>query len=134
MNMGNAMPAKILALGILLPVLAGLSACGPDKEDRRLSQMISGDPARGKTALYNYGCGSCHTIPGVTGANGLVGPPLAGVGKRWYLAGMLPNTPDNMVAWIMHPQQINPKTVMPSMKVPEDTARDMAAYLYSTSK
>jgi cytochrome c len=134
MSMGKAMPAKILALSILLLCLVGLSACGPDEQDKLQSQMIGGDPGRGKVALYNYGCGSCHTIPGVTGANGLVGPPLAGVGKRWYLAGVIPNTPDNMVAWIMNPQRIDPKTVMPALNVPEATARDMVTYLYSASK
>jgi hypothetical protein len=50
-------------------------------------------------ALRQRACGTCHVIPGVTGADALVGPPLDGIGTRRYIAGILPNTPDNMMQW-----------------------------------
>ncbi len=69
----------------------------------------------------NFGCGSCHTIPGVRGADAMVGPPLN---------GRLPNTPENLVHWIVTPQTVEPGTAMPNLGVSEREARDMAAYLY----
>jgi cytochrome c1 len=51
--------------------------------------------------------------------------------SRAYVAGMLPNTPDNMREWIMHPQRIKPKNAMPEVGLSESDARDITAYLYT---
>lgn len=90
-----------------------------------------GDAKQGQVLLQAWGCGSCHTIDGVPGADGKIGPALNGMTDRSYIAGHLRNTPDNMIQWIMHPQEISPGTDMPDSGVPESVARDMAAYLYS---
>jgi cytochrome c2 len=90
-----------------------------------------GDPARGRASLAGFGCGSCHTIEGVTGAVGEVGPPLDGIARRSLLAGEVANTPENMIRWIRNPQAIEPNTGMPNLSVAEPTARDMVAYLYT---
>lgn len=127
-----------IVLILLLFVMAGtLSAC-----TNRINANIAlaaeertvpgGDPQQGKQAVIRYGCGSCHTIAGVPGARGLVGPPLTGIGERAYVAGMLTNTPDNMVRWIMDPQAIVPGNAMPNLDIPEADARDIVAYLYTT--
>lgn len=89
------------------------------------------DPARGKAAIERFGCGSCHTIPGVRRARGRVGPQLTDFSNQIYIAGMLANSPDNLVAWITNPQAINPGTAMPNLNVTETEARDIAAYLYT---
>ena len=62
---------------------------------------------------------------------GMVGPPLRGVGERFYLAGRLPNTPENMIRWIRFPREVDPETLMPNMDVTEVDGRDLAAFLYS---
>jgi cytochrome c oxidase assembly factor CtaG/cytochrome c2 len=88
-----------------------------------------GEPDRGKTAIRQYGCGTCHTIPGVPGATATVGPPLDKMAMRGYLAGRLPNTPRNLMMWIRRPRSVDPKTAMPDMGVTERDGRDIAAYL-----
>jgi cytochrome c1 len=70
----------------------------------------------------------------VPGARGLVGPPLDGVGNRQFIAGELPNTPENLMRWIQHPRQVEPHTLMPEMGVTEQDSRDIAAYLYTLRK
>ncbi len=90
-----------------------------------------GDPSKAPNLLRAYGCGSCHTIPGVAGANGTVGPRLDNLSQRSFLAGQLPNTPDNLVIWIQHPQQVRPGSDMPDLGISTADARDIAAYLYS---
>ena len=115
------------AMLIASALCLSLTAC---EKPRPLPAGVAGDPERGKLLLRQYGCGSCHTIPGVAAAKGNVGPPLEAIGSRVYLAGMLPNTPQNMVRWIRAPQDIDPRTAMPNLQVPEQHAQDMVAYLY----
>jgi cytochrome c len=88
-----------------------------------------GSPDRGKATIEEYGCGKCHTIPGIHDADGVVGPPLASVTRRTYIAGNFPNNPDTLTHWIMASQTMKPKTAMPSLGLSEPQARDVVAYL-----
>jgi cytochrome c2 len=90
----------------------------------------SADAQRGKELLWQYGCGACHEIPEVKGATGNVGPPLDKMAHQVYIAGVLPNTFENLVYWILDPPKVDPLTAMPDLGVTEAQARDMAAFLY----
>lgn len=87
--------------------------------------------AKGRTALRLYGCRSCHIIPGIVGRDFRAGPSLEGAASRRYIAGVLANTPTNMIRWIMDPKAVDPLTAMPDLDVTEADARAMVAYLYS---
>jgi len=87
------------------------------------------DAARGKRALLQYACVTCHRIPGVVGANSPVGPPLDRLAAREWLAGRLRNTEENLVLWIREPKSVAPDSAMPNLGVTERDARDMVAYL-----
>jgi cytochrome c1 len=87
------------------------------------------DREKGRLLLRQFGCGECHRIPGVAGAQGDVGPPLVRMGHRAYLGGVLPNSPENLARFIRHPRQFDPRTTMPDLGVTEEHARQMAAYL-----
>lgn len=87
------------------------------------------DARRGKHAVRQYACLTCHAIPGLVGAHAPVGPPLAGIGSRTVIAGILPNNTANMARWLRAPRQVNPHSAMPDLGVTERDARDMAAYL-----
>jgi cytochrome c len=78
-----------------------------------------------------YGSHSCHTIPGIRGANGIVGPPLDAWARRVYIAGMMPNTPANLLQWSQSPQSFERPTIMPDMRVTAGDARAIASYLYT---
>jgi len=110
-----------------------LVACDTsDLPGTRLSQTVpGGDVQRGITLIHAYGCTSCHTIPGIQGASGLVGPPLYFFSRRTIIAGMLPNTPDNLITWLENPQAVVPNNAMPYMGMDERDASDIAAYLYT---
>lgn len=90
---------------------------------------VGADAERGRAALRRHGCHGCHLIPGVVGSQRLMGPPLAGYALRSSIKGRLPQTQDNLVRWIRHPQAVDPDTAMPSNGVGEADARAMAAYL-----
>jgi mono/diheme cytochrome c family protein len=89
----------------------------------------AGDVKRGKVALEQYACATCHRIPGVVGEQAPVGPPLDRIALRQYLAGVVLNNPQNMIRWLRAPQEIQPGTAMPNLGVSERDARDIAAYL-----
>lgn len=121
---------KLVVVCLSLAIIAALAACKSEAE-RMAAELTGGTPASGKAAIQRYGCAACHTIPGVSGADGMVGPPLTQVAARTYLAGRLQNTPGNMIRWIRNPQEIDDKTAMPNLNVSEQDARDITSYLYT---
>lgn len=90
-----------------------------------------GNLDEGRESLKTYGCGGCHQIPGVLGANGRVGPQLNNWSKQHYIAGKLINEPNNLVKWLRDPQKMDNHTAMPNLNISEQEAWDMASYLYS---
>lgn len=116
---------------LLLLLLA--AACDvPNAEARReAAALTGGDPRYGPALMRKYGCQACHTIPGVDGADGLVGPPLGGIASRSYIGGVLTNTPENMMKWVMNPKGVDSLTAMPNTGVTDADARHIAAYLYT---
>lgn len=115
-----------------LLALSFLVACGPSEAETSATHMTQGGiPARGETAIGRYGCGACHTIPGIEGASGLAGPSLEHIASRLYIGGHLQNTPEHLMSWIQHPQKHDPRNVMPEMGVTTEDARDIAAFLYT---
>lgn len=125
-----------LGIGMLLITFLALAvallATVPQHRSIIAKQSVpAGDPLKAPAAIRKYGCGSCHEIPGVAGAHGMAGPKLTDISKRSFLAGQLPNNPEDLMLWIEHPQQIRPGVDMPDMGVTDADARNIAAYLYS---
>jgi cytochrome c len=113
-------------------LLISSMSCSSRTEAEQVAQSTTGgSAARGATAITRYGCGSCHIIPGISGAHGLAGPPLSGIASRIYIAGVLQNTPPNMMRWIEDPPGIDEHTVMPKLGVTHQDAADIAGYLYT---
>jgi cytochrome c1 len=111
--------------------LAVSGGCEDEEVFRKAAELTGGDPYRGRDAIRTHGCGSCHTIPGVNGADALVGPPLERLAVRGYVGGVLPNNPDNLVRWLLDPPGVDPQTAMPNLRLNEKDARDIAGYLYT---
>jgi cytochrome c len=111
----------------VVALVASLTACGSGGSSRPIG---AGSPSRGGQLIERYGCGGCHTIPGVDDATGRVAPSLAGFAGSRFIAHALPNTLPNLVRWIENPQRVAPGTRMPSVGVKPRDARDIAADLY----
>lgn len=120
-------PTFILALaGAFL-----LAGCNKGPEAVTKPRVAGADAGTGKRLVTQYQCGTCHVIPDVQGAGGDTGPSLEHVARLSYIAGRIPNRPDNMVAWLRNPPALKPGTIMPAMGISEQEARHMAAYLYT---
>lgn len=116
---------------LILPLLAVAVVARPVFAAGPMWQVPGGNAAHGRTLITHYGCASCHTVPGVGGADGNVGPPLTRIGARTYIAGVLRNTPENMIRFLREPQHVLPRGDMPDMGVTAQDARDITAYLYT---
>jgi cytochrome c oxidase assembly factor CtaG len=123
-------PRRALVAPFALAALCLTTACGAPSESM-VDQRVGGTAEQGKQVIAAWGCGTCHTIPGVPRADGLVGPSLAGFATRAFVGGVLTNTPAHTVAWIRDPHAQSPRTAMPNLGVPEHEARQMTAYLYT---
>lgn len=119
------------AAGPVTAVAADERGAAAQPETAATGSERLGDAKAGRVAIEQYLCITCHSIPGVTGADKTVGTPLAGIATRSYIAGMLPNTPANMLRWLREPQQVKPQSAMPDLHIRESDLRDIAAYLYT---
>jgi len=108
-----------------------MSSCIGGRAAGAYEVLTGGTSSRGKEVIAMKNCGSCHTIPGISGAKGLVGPPLMSFSRRTFIAGELPNKPENLVRWVTSPQSVEPHTAMPNLGLTDQQARDVAAYLYT---
>ena len=93
--------------------------------------LTRGNPRNAPALVRRFGCGGCHTIAGIRGADGLVAPPLEHLRERVFIGGVVRNSPEKLVRWIVAPQSLSPQTAMPATGIDADQARDIAAYLYA---
>jgi hypothetical protein len=117
---------SLLAAGTFLG-----SACVPDGAGDRQEES---EAELGRWLVRGYDCGGCHVIPGVAAAIGTVGPPLTDWAERGYIAGALRNTPENLAAFLVAPQQFEPDGGMPDIGVRPEDARLMSVYLFSLGR
>jgi cytochrome c2 len=130
---GGSVARRALGAAALVAAVAlGVVGCREQHRTRAYPQSIAGgDPGEGRRLIAAYGCQTCHMVPGVRGPEALVGPPLVHWSRRGYIAGMLPNTPENLVVWIYDPPAINARTAMPNVGATVEEATHMAAYLFT---
>ncbi len=60
-----------------------------------------------------------------------LGPSLSGFANRQPIAGVVPDTSDNLLRRIQDPREVKPGTAMPNLGVTESDARNIAASLYA---
>jgi cytochrome c len=121
---------------IAVGAITALSAAAWAWSWRERAELVAGaatggDPARAPELIRRYGCAGCHTIPGISGADGQVGPPLAGLRQRVFVGGVAENSADHLIQWIVTPQKFSPGSAMPATGISQSEARDIAAYLYA---
>ncbi len=140
----------ISTLPVPLALLAGCAATGPTPVVRAGTRPaapfapaptpahlvaapdVPGDPDRGRQLFIATGCGGCHTIAGVSGADGTAAPNLTNVVLRPTLAGeSIPMSPETMRRWLLDPASVKPGTPMPNLGLSPEQAQDLTAFLFS---
>ena len=101
----------------------------PVGEDREL------DTANGASLFLAKGCSGCHTISGLEGANGRIGPNLTHLYSRSTFAGAIFDLNDrNLRRWLRDPTAMKPMNPdngqgMPNLGLSEDEITQLIAYL-----
>ena len=84
-----------------------------------------------RAAFLSLSCINCHAVSGTT-ATGTFGPDLSHLMSRATLgAGVIPNTPQNLRAWVKDPQAIKPGNLMPNMQLNPQELDQVVTYLSS---
>jgi cytochrome c oxidase subunit 2 len=96
----------------------------------------SGPAAEGMSIFTgNGGCVSCHTVNGIEGAAGGVGPNLTHLKSRSMFAGAtIENTAENLTKWVRDPSAMKPmrpdqKTGMPDQDLSDEDIEKVVAFL-----
>jgi len=85
--------------------------------------------AAGRHVFETQACMNCHTVKG-TAATGRFGPDLTHIMSRDTIAsGMIPNTQDNLKAWIKNPDTFKPGCLMPAMQLTDEQIDQVTSYL-----
>jgi cytochrome c len=134
----TALVVTVVAAGVLVvmnPSLQTGKASGTSNQLAPVAQAAVLEPgspaAEGAQIIATKPCGGCHTIPGIPGATGQVGPNLAGVASRSKIAGGAVSNagPDDLKKWILNPPADKPGTAMPNLGLSDDEATKIVAYL-----
>jgi cytochrome c oxidase subunit II len=85
--------------------------------------------AAGRDLFLSTSCVNCHRVGG-TIAMGSFGPDLTHLMSRATIAGCsLPNTPDNLRAWVQDPQKLKVGCLMPNMLLDKAEVEAITQYL-----
>lgn len=88
-------------------------------------KYTGGNPEKGKELISQVGCMGCHGVDGLEDNSKKVkayaGPWLSGLGSKVQ--------PDWLVSWLKKPWHYQEDTIMPSMRLTDQEANDIAAYL-----
>ncbi|MCX7283313.1 MAG: c-type cytochrome [Novosphingobium sp.] len=118
-----------LMLAIAMAMAAALTtACKPPPPSRHDPDAAA--VARGRELVRQTGCGACHAFPDIAWPQGRAGPSLVTFDEHGPIAGVLPNTPANLAAFVRDAPVAKPGSPMPAMPLSPREASDVAAYLH----
>jgi cytochrome c oxidase subunit II len=90
---------------------------------------LSQEAGEGRKVFERTACMNCHAIAG-TIADGRFGPELRHLMSRETIAaGIVPNTEQNLRAWIQNPEAIKPGARMPAMGLSDQELDEVTAYM-----
>lgn len=97
------------------------------KDYKPFQRYSGGEASKGKALIETVGCVGCHMVQGIDEKWNKVGqrrgPYLTGLGSKV--------DPDWLVSWVKNPSHFQEDTVMPSFRLTDKEANDIAAYLLS---
>lgn len=98
------------------------------KDYKPLQKYTGGNAENGKTVIETVGCVGCHMVEGIDDKWNAVaqrkGPYLTNLGSKV--------DPDWLVSWLKQPNHYDPTTIMPSFRLTDKEANDIAAYLLAS--
>jgi cytochrome c2 len=96
-----------------------------------VAASAGGDVERGKMLVQQYGCLTCHIVPGIDGPRGMVGPSLEAFASRPMIINKVKNDLPTLTRYLQNPQQVDPQTAMPNLGLSEPDAKAIATFLHT---
>lgn len=98
-------------------------------EYKPFQRYVGGDKENGKVLMETIGCVACHSIAGINQelndkVNSRKGPYLVHLGSKL--------DPDWLVSWLKQPKHYSEETIMPSFRLTDKEANDIASYLLAS--
>jgi len=130
-TLGPPKPAAAAPSGDSIKTASAGGTVAPQaKTDSAAAGSQDPEYAKGEQLFKMKGCIGCHSLQAVDAPKGLIGPNLATVGSRAYIAaGWLKNTDENLEHWIREPQSVKKGVLMPNLGVTVEEAKALRAYL-----
>ncbi len=98
-------------------------------QQQREPAREEGHITEGQHVFQSTACINCHAVSG-TVAVGQFGPDLTHLMSRDTIgSGIVPNTIENLRAWVRNPESLKPGSRMPSMGLTEQDLNSVTAYL-----
>jgi cytochrome c551/c552 len=117
------------AVTLTAVIAASLGGCGWEFRPFGAKDGSTAPPPDVLALLRTHGCVHCHTLDGVPGATGRVGPSLVDFGQRRVFAGGRPNREDELIRFLLDPRSVSPGSAMPRTVTDEAQAARIAAWL-----
>ncbi len=96
---------------------------------QRQPAQVRDEVAEGRRVFETAACSNCHAVEGTVAA-GRYGPDLTHLMSRATIgSGILPNTVENLRAWIADPEALKPGSRMPAMQLTERELDAVTAWL-----
>ena len=116
--------------------IAAADTTAPVDTTRPVTPVAPDSLEKAGLALFNgAGCIGCHSMAGAAtaGVAAMTGPNLSHVGSRTTLvAGLMPNTPENLAKWLSNPDSVKSGTLMKlPRKLTDAEIATLVAYLRS---
>ncbi len=98
------------------------------KDYKPFKKYTKGNAEKGKELIQTVGCIGCHQVEGIdepySNVKNMRGPYLVGTGSKV--------DPDWLVSWLIKPSHYQVDTVMPSFRLSDKEANDIATYLLNS--
>lgn len=93
------------------------------------SSQPEGGAEAGKALFISKACTGCHVVQGMPEARGAVGPDLTHAANAASIAGVLPNTEENLKEWLRDPALMKPGALMPNQHLTDSEIDALVAFI-----
>lgn len=90
---------------------------------------VSGGDAAAGRQLFIQQCAACHIVTSIPQARGRVGPDLSTYATQPQIAGLVPNTPENLARFLKNPSAVKPGTAMPNLGLSDQQVANLVAFM-----
>lgn len=98
-------------------------------EETPKGTLAENNAENGRALFISKACSGCHTLQGIPEAQGKVGPELTHQASNPMIAGVLPNTEENLKKFLKNPSAVKPGALMPNQGLTDSEIDALVTFL-----